>query len=81
MAKTDRVAQFLYDINVELNLNYADPSRDLFPEFAPHYAQYPDLPVASRLTAALGKLANPAEVLKVQGVVTAALMRVTESAS
>lgn len=70
-----KIQLFLYDLNVELDYNYADPDRDLFPELAPHYAQFSSLPLTKRIVAAYDAIKGTPKDCIFLGIVTGALVR------
>lgn len=75
----DSTALFLYDLNVVLDYDYAEPNRELFQELVPHFAQHSELPLANRIVAAYADLKSVGEIgkrsLHFRGIVTAALIR------
>ena len=73
--EVDPVADFLYDVNVALDYAYAIPDRVIFPELAPRYAQYPELPLVARLLAAYDDLKREREGKRFLGIIQAALVR------
>ena len=73
--EVDPVADFLHDVNVALDYAYAKSDRVIFPELAPRYAQYPELPLVPRLLAAYDDLKNTREGLSFLGIIQAALVR------
>ena len=71
----DRIQVFLYDLNVELDYDYADPSRELFADLAPHYAQHAHLPLSERVAAAYFDLKDGALRQRFYWTVSGAIAR------
>jgi hypothetical protein len=71
----DVTAQFLADIHVFLGYEYAEPGRLLFPQFAPHFAQFRDLPLAEHLEQAYLAIADSDQRSLIRNTVADALIR------
>lgn len=74
-ADEDAVQRLLHDIDVELNIAYADPNRILFPELSPHYARLVDHPLVERLTLSAQAAEDSAQGQNFRRYVSEALQR------
>lgn len=73
------VQRLLQDIDVELNIAYADPKRIIFPDLAPYYAHHVDSPLVERLTSSAKAAATSIEGQNFRQHLSEALHRASES--
>ncbi len=71
----DIAGQFLADVQVFLGYEYAEPGRILFPQFAPYFSRFRDLPLAEHLEQAYLAIPDPKQKLLIREMVTDALTR------
>lgn len=69
------VQRLLHDIDVELNIAYADSGRVLFPELSPYYARLIDHPLVERLALSAKAAADSTEGQNFRRYVSEALQR------
>lgn len=77
-ADEEGIQRLLHDLDVELNVAYADPNRILFPELSPYYARLVDYPLVERLTLSAKAAEKSVQGSNFRRCVSAALHRASE---